>query len=158
MAKSKKNPLATYAPSVYLSLIGSDEGNKVQGGGQMTEARRIKNGNVKRNKIRKSLRLAIYLRDGMTCVHCKRSLKTAAPAELSVDHVICRSHGGKDTADNMVLACTSCNAKRQNKTLLEFADRNARRRVARRLAKDITPYRELARSFLGLKPLKRKTD
>lgn len=117
----------------------------------MTEARRIKNGNVKRNKIRKSLRLAIYIRDGFKCVHCQKDLRTSKPAELSVDHVVCKSHGGTDTADNLVLACTSCNAKRQDKTLLEFADRNGRRRVYRRLLKPIAPYRAIARDLLGLK-------
>jgi CRISPR/Cas system Type II protein with McrA/HNH and RuvC-like nuclease domain len=158
MAKSRKKELAPYAPSVYLSLIGSDEGNEL-GDEQMTrEQRKIKNGNVKRNKIRKSLRLAIYLRDNMTCVYCKRNLRGSAPAELSVDHINCRSHGGKDTADNLVLACTSCNSKRQNKTLVQFADDNTRRRVYRRIRKDIAPYRDLARDFLGLKTLKKKAD
>lgn len=158
MGKSRKKELAPYAPSVYLSSVESDTGNDNAGDGQMTEARRIKNGSVKRNKIRKSLRLAIYLRDGMACVYCKRNLKTAAPAELSVDHIICRSHGGKDTADNLVLACNRCNSSRQNKTLVQFADENTRRRVYRRIRKDITPFRELARDFLGLKPLKKKAD
>ncbi|MGE0200066.1 MAG: HNH endonuclease [Candidatus Melainabacteria bacterium] len=49
-------------------------------------------------------------RDGYTCQYCgKRS-------ELTIDHVIPRSKGGRDTWKNVVVACQQCNVKKGDKT------------------------------------------
>lgn len=39
----------------------------------------------------------------------------------SVDHVIPRSRGGRDAADNAVSACVACNAAKGNRLLAEWA-------------------------------------
>ena len=55
----------------------------------------------------------LYRRDGLCCQYC-RSQK--APSELSIDHVMPRSRGGKTTWENCVLACLRCNTKKANRT------------------------------------------
>lgn len=56
----------------------------------------------------------ILLRDDETCQYCgKRS------RELTLDHVIPRSRGGKSTWENLVASCKSCNGKKGNHLLKE---------------------------------------
>jgi hypothetical protein len=61
---------------------------------------------------RKMLRLAA--RDGEHCVWCSTPLGHLSP-QATVDHVRCRSHGGGDALDNLVLACAPCNNRRANR-------------------------------------------
>ncbi|MCD6385517.1 HNH endonuclease [Candidatus Sumerlaeota bacterium] len=51
----------------------------------------------------------IFLRDNFTCQYCGRK---AQRDELTIDHVIPRSRGGKSTWENVVIACIECNAKK----------------------------------------------
>jgi len=51
----------------------------------------------------------IYARDQNHCQYCGQRMSTN---ELSLDHVIPRSMGGKMTWDNIVCACLSCNIKK----------------------------------------------
>jgi len=46
------------------------------------------------------------------CVYCR-----ADQGPLHLDHVVPRSQGGLDTEDNLVLACASCNCRRQDMSL-----------------------------------------
>jgi 5-methylcytosine-specific restriction endonuclease McrA len=55
----------------------------------------------------------IYARDRNHCQYCGK--KYPSP-ELSLDHIIPRSMGGKTTWDNIVCACTKCNVKKGGKT------------------------------------------
>lgn len=55
-------------------------------------------------------RRMIHERDNHHCAYCGSS------SNLSIDHVIPRSRGGKDTWDNMVTACFSCNSKKGSRT------------------------------------------
>ena len=58
---------------------------------------------------RKMLRLSD--RDGEHCVWCSTPL-TYRSLHATLDHVRCRSHGGADSLDNLVLACAPCNHRR----------------------------------------------
>jgi 5-methylcytosine-specific restriction endonuclease McrA len=58
----------------------------------------------------------LYRRDGYSCQYCGRR---RPPDELSIDHILPRSRGGKTTWENCVLACVRCNTKKANKTLRE---------------------------------------
>ncbi len=61
---------------------------------------------------KKSLRFNrrnIFARDGHRCQYCGRSMPLA---QLSIDHVIPRSRGGKTTWDNVVCSCQPCNTKK----------------------------------------------
>lgn len=51
----------------------------------------------------------IYSRDGRRCQYCGKSPPLS---ELSLDHVIPRSQGGKTTWENLVCCCIYCNRKK----------------------------------------------
>jgi len=53
----------------------------------------------------------ILKRDGYTCQYCG---KNSQP--MTIDHVIPKSFGGKDTWKNLVCACEKCNANKANRT------------------------------------------
>jgi 5-methylcytosine-specific restriction endonuclease McrA len=55
----------------------------------------------------------IYARDRNMCQYCG---KRHPSSELSLDHIIPRSMGGKSTWDNIVCACTRCNVKKGGRT------------------------------------------
>lgn len=58
-------------------------------------------------------RVNVYGRDKFSCQYCgaKRTM-----GELTYDHVVPRSQGGKTTWTNIVSACESCNAKKAGRT------------------------------------------
>jgi 5-methylcytosine-specific restriction endonuclease McrA len=55
----------------------------------------------------------IFARDSNRCQYCGKRFPTT---ELSLDHVIPRSMGGTASWENLVCACTDCNAKKGGKT------------------------------------------
>ncbi|NNM88372.1 MAG: HNH endonuclease [Phycisphaerae bacterium] len=61
----------------------------------------------------KLTRRNIYARDNSLCQYCGKKFTTN---ELSLDHVIPRSLGGKTTWENLVCACVYCNAKKGGRT------------------------------------------
>jgi 5-methylcytosine-specific restriction endonuclease McrA len=54
-------------------------------------------------------RFNVFLRDGWQCQYCGGHFRTH---ELTFDHVIPRSKGGRTTWDNIVTACHDCNLKK----------------------------------------------
>lgn len=79
--------------------------------------------------IRPEKRLAIYIRDGFQCAYCGRSLKHAAPAEVTLDHLLPRVAGGSNEATNLITACRACNSSRQEKPWMDYATGGARDRI-----------------------------
>lgn len=59
----------------------------------------------------------IYLRDGYTCVYCGNKFEKN---QLTIDHIIPKSRGGKDSYLNCVTSCKSCNSKKSNKLIDEL--------------------------------------
>jgi hypothetical protein len=59
--------------------------------------------------------LRLTTRDGEHCVWCRRHL-TYASLDATVDHIRCRSRGGTNVLDNLVLACAACNHRRSDQT------------------------------------------
>jgi len=53
----------------------------------------------------------IFKRDRSRCVYC------GVRNNLTIDHVVPKSAGGKDTWENLVTACQKCNAKKGSLTL-----------------------------------------
>ena len=58
-------------------------------------------------------RLNLYRRDRNTCQYCGDRPGTR---ELTIDHILPRSRGGKLSWENCVLACVSCNKRKANRT------------------------------------------
>jgi len=55
----------------------------------------------------------IFARDRNVCQYCGERFPSS---ELSLDHVMPRSQGGGSTWENLVCACTRCNAKKGGRT------------------------------------------
>jgi 5-methylcytosine-specific restriction endonuclease McrA len=61
-------------------------------------------------------RVNIYARDGYRCQYCGAKCTID---ELTYDHVIPRSKGGRTTWENIVAACYLCNRRKANRTPAE---------------------------------------
>jgi 5-methylcytosine-specific restriction endonuclease McrA len=59
-------------------------------------------------------RRAILARDKHTCQYCGHQSRT-----LTIDHIVPRERGGKNTWDNLVACCAKCNNEKGNKTPTE---------------------------------------
>jgi 5-methylcytosine-specific restriction endonuclease McrA len=55
-------------------------------------------------------RFNLFLRDGFACRYC------GATHDLTFDHVIPRSRGGRTTWENIVTACAPCNLRKGGRT------------------------------------------
>jgi 5-methylcytosine-specific restriction endonuclease McrA len=55
----------------------------------------------------------IYARDSSLCQYCGKKYPTT---ELSLDHVVPKSLGGKTTWENIVCACLQCNIRKGGRT------------------------------------------
>lgn len=53
----------------------------------------------------------LLIRDDYTCQYCGKRTQP-----LTIDHVIPRHYGGKDTWENLVVACQACNHRKANRT------------------------------------------
>ena len=53
----------------------------------------------------------IIKRDSNICQYCGRNSQP-----MTIDHVIPKSYGGRDTWENLVCACMSCNSRKGNRT------------------------------------------
>ena len=71
------------------------------------------------NWIRKEKRLAIYVRDGMSCSYCGATVEDGA--QLSLDHIVPYSLGGQNKESNLITCCLKCNSSRGNRPVEEFA-------------------------------------
>ncbi|MEM8885956.1 MAG: HNH endonuclease [Planctomycetota bacterium] len=54
----------------------------------------------------------LYRRDRYTCQYCQ---KRPGTEELTIDHVLPRSRGGRSNWENCVLACVECNKRKANR-------------------------------------------
>jgi 5-methylcytosine-specific restriction endonuclease McrA len=68
-------------------------------------------------------RANIYARDGHTCQYCNGVFQTA---DLTFDHVIPVSQGGRKDWENIVTCCVSCNRVKGGRTPLEAGMRLVR--------------------------------
>jgi 5-methylcytosine-specific restriction endonuclease McrA len=55
-------------------------------------------------------RFNLFLRDSFSCQYC------GTPSDLTFDHIIPRSRGGRTTWENIVTACAPCNLKKGGRT------------------------------------------
>ena len=66
---------------------------------------------VKWNRNVKYNRSNVLLRDNFTCQYCSKKLPVA---QLTIDHIVPRSLGGKTSWKNVTTACRDCNFKKGN--------------------------------------------
>jgi 5-methylcytosine-specific restriction endonuclease McrA len=105
-----------YSWADWASLIPADDEPFIQGVGfrlrvpeviSLTRYDRQHRGSVPFS------RRNLYRRDRFTCQYCGSRPGTT---ELTIDHVVPRSHGGLSTWVNCVLACVQCNRRKANRT------------------------------------------
>lgn len=78
---------------------------------QVSEHIRLLHTNPERHwKAPPASRREVLRRDQHTCQYC------GSTKRLTLDHVMPRSRGGRDTWDNLVAACESCNTRKGNRT------------------------------------------
>lgn len=72
-----------------------------------------------KNKIGQARRRQIFARDGFRCHWCKTLLRRVRKGTVrldadhaTIDHVIPRSRGGDNSANNVVACCHACNQRR----------------------------------------------
>ena len=71
------------------------------------------------NWIRPEKRLAIYLRDGLSCAYCGASVESGT--KLTLDHIIPYVKGGTNSESNLVTCCHTCNSSRGIRSMTSFA-------------------------------------
>lgn len=64
------------------------------------------NGRSKKEPIPPDIRWAVWERDNFTCKHC------GSRKNLTVDHIVPESKGGKMTMENAQTLCKSCNSRK----------------------------------------------
>lgn len=62
----------------------------------------------------------IRARDDHRCVYCGATEQSSG-APLHLDHLTPKRLGGEDEATNIVVACRSCNSRRQDRKLADWA-------------------------------------
>ena len=75
--------------------------------------RKIKRSRTGKTRVKFS-RLNVYVRDNFTCQYDGIQYKTE---DLTFDHVVPRSLGGKTTWENIVTSCVSCNTEKADHML-----------------------------------------
>lgn len=75
---------------------------------------------IGRKAIKQAVRLEVYERDNYTCQYCGGKF---SPELLSIDHLIPVSLGGQNEITNYVTCCRSCNSRKRNIPLEQFAKR-----------------------------------
>ena len=117
---------------------------------------------VHRHRVRVALsRRNVFLRDGHACQYC--GVRMSAK-ELTCDHVVPRSQGGRMSWDNVVAACAPCNRRKGGRTpdearmkLLKWPERP--RTLPPQMSINLGGVRSLPeawRDYLASHPIERK--
>lgn len=76
------------------------------------------------NWCSKAKRAWVHARDNHLCVWCGAAID-AHSTKLTIDHIVPRSKGGTNEAQNLVTACMKCNRRRGNVSAYEYLDDDA---------------------------------
>ena len=99
-------------------------------------------------------RLAIYLRDGMTCLLCNKDLHGANVQDITLDHIVCWIDGGSDSEINLYTCCRSCNSSRGDKKLSQVATPEALAIIRRNTRRKLAAYLLTAKGLLDARATK----
>jgi 5-methylcytosine-specific restriction endonuclease McrA len=71
---------------------------------------------VRKRRQAGALRTKVLMRDRFRCQYCGRK---GTVFDLSLDHILPRSRGGKSVPENLCAACNSCNSRKGDRTPAE---------------------------------------
>jgi hypothetical protein len=110
------------------------------------------------NWIRQDKRLAIYLRDGLCCAYCGESVEknTQDTFKLSLDHLVCVTHGGSNSEGNLITSCMRCNSQRSDMILEDWLVKkcgddaaSVARFIVSHTGLNLKPYRKEAKEIIA---------
>lgn len=87
-----------------------------------------------------ALRLGVFERDGWKCRRCAIGVEKAI---LEADHIVPRSRGGKDAAENLITLCRDCHRAKTEYRLRITGD-------AKNATFEATPHSHKMREFPAL--------
>ncbi len=70
----------------------------------------------KRRAASGSLRMKIYIRDRFRCQYCGEK---GTASDLTLDHILPRSRGGRSVPENLCTSCVPCNQRKGDRTPAE---------------------------------------
>ena len=79
---------------------------------------RLKKRIPKKRRVVRFSRTNVYLRDHYACQYC--GIRKSGTKQLTMDHMIPRSAGGRTDWKNIVTACKSCNSKKGSQLCSEI--------------------------------------
>lgn len=120
--------VAEYAERVYRAIDGWS--------GRMPAVIRLKRYISEHKHKVKFSRRNVFGRDSYACLYCGVQ---PGSEELTYDHVLPRSRGGKTTWENIATCCWDCNEKKADRTPDEA-----------RMVLRVKPYKPTMRPMLGL--------
>lgn len=59
----------------------------------------------------------LFARDGSVCLWCGRSVWRR---DLTVEHLLPRSRGGRGAPENLAIACRTCNRRRRSRSVAAY--------------------------------------
>jgi hypothetical protein len=132
--------------TIYPGKVMSEEEltTWLRGDEVTAERRKQKDGNSRKFKIRKTKRLAVYLRDSFTCAFCGIDMKGCDPRLITLDHIKPRTKGGTDDPKNLVTACLRCNCQKKDQNITKFAGAEKAKAIRKQARQDIEPLRKTA--------------
>jgi len=111
---------------------------------KIPEIIKVVNSNYKPTKRTKFTRRNIFKRDESKCQYCgKQAPNDIDWSDLSLDHLIPKSRGGKTEWLNIVLCCVKCNQKKNNRLLSECSMKLLKQPI-------VPPYNAFAETSIRL--------
>ena len=98
------------------AVIQEHTGQEIYPGIYMPSVIRLKEFRYIPVRVQIVSRKNIFLRDRNICQYCGKHLHSSL---LTLDHIVPRSKGGRDTWDNLVACCPTCNRKKADMSLEE---------------------------------------
>jgi HNH endonuclease len=98
------------------AIVQEDTGYEVAKGIMFPSVIRLKEYKYIPTRVQILSRKNIFLRDRNICQYCAKHFHSSL---LTLDHIIPRAKGGKDTWSNLVACCGPCNKKKADKSLEE---------------------------------------
>ena len=126
-ARARREKNAEAARAYDRLRYERDRDKRIEGATKQSHVRRARLAEVQADKG--LTRLALRKRDGDLCHYCKREMDFSRAVgrkfhdlHATVEHVIPISRGGAHTFDNCVLACRSCNLRKNAQSVEEWAE------------------------------------